>query len=55
MLYNASMKFIVHMDKRGRIVIPLAVRKAWGISNGGRLVLKVEDDTITIWPVEKKK
>lgn len=44
------------IDRAGRVVLPLALREALGLANGGRVEIVAEDGRIVIspQPVEKQ-
>ncbi len=40
----------IHVPKNGRLVIPIAFRRALGLEEGGEVVLRLEDDRIELAP-----
>jgi AbrB family looped-hinge helix DNA binding protein len=46
----SSMKSVLKVDKAGRIVLPLAVRRRFHLENGSSLGLEVGPDSIVLRP-----
>lgn len=48
------MEFLVSIDRRGRLLIPVDVRRRLGIRDGSRVLLKVRDDgVLEVVPFDK--
>jgi len=47
------MNATILMDAAGRLVLPVAVRKALGLKAGSRLRLEVEGQVVTLTPVRE--
>ncbi len=42
------------VTSRGRVVIPVALRRKYGVKNGTRIVFRNEDEQIVLVPVTEK-
>jgi AbrB family looped-hinge helix DNA binding protein len=48
-----NMEYILKMDKQGRIVLPVHIRKAIGIKEGEELLVRLNGSRIIIEPFSK--
>ena len=52
--FGFAMEFLVSIDRRGRLLIPVDVRRRLGIRDGSRVLLRVRDDgVLEVVPFDK--